>query len=106
VQNAIWLSALDFKGKIVWQRRLGDFQSKHGFAPSPLIYRSLVIVAADNVGNSFLAAVHRRTGEIVWKTERPSYRLGTYASPTVGHVAGKDQLLLHGPMKVFSYDPL
>ena len=42
---------------------------------------------------------------MVWKTDRPSYRLGTYASPIVGHVAGRDQLLLHGPMKVFSYDP-
>ena len=78
----------------------------HGFAASPVVYRSLVIVAADNLQNSFLAAVHRRTGELVWKTDRPSYRLGTYASPVLGHVAGRDQLLLHGPMKVFAYDPL
>jgi len=106
IQDAIWLSALDFDGKIVWQKRLGNFQSMHGFAASPLLYRGLVIVAADNLKDSFLVALHRRTGEIVWKTDRPSYRLGTYASPTVGHVAGRDQLLLHGPMKVFSYDPL
>jgi outer membrane protein assembly factor BamB len=104
--DAIWLTALDLDGKIVWQKRLGDFQSMHGFAASPLVYRSLVIVAADNLKNSFLAAVHRRTGELIWKSDRPSYRLGTYASPTVGHVAGRDQLLHHGPMKVFSYDPL
>jgi hypothetical protein len=106
IQDAIWLSALGFDGKIVWQKRLGDFKSKHGFAASPLVYRSLVIVAADNLKNSFLAAVHRRTGETIWKTDRPSYKLGTYASPTVGHVAGRDQLLLHGPMRVFSYAPL
>jgi len=104
-QDAIWLSALDFKGKIVWQKRLGNFQSMHGFAASPLLYHSLVIVAADNLKDSFLVAVHRRTGQIVWKTARPSYKLGTYASPTVGRVAGRDQLLLHGPMKVFSYEP-
>ena len=78
----------------------------HGFAASPVIYRNLVIVAADNVGQSFVAAVHRGTGEVAWKTDRPSYKLGTYASPIVGHVAGRDQLLLHGPMKVFSYEPL
>lgn len=106
VQDAIWLSALDLDGKIVWQKRLGDFQSMHGFAASPLVYKSLVIVAADSVKNSFLAAVHRQTGQIVWKADRPSYKLGTYASPTLGHVAGRDQLLHHGPMKVFSYDPL
>lgn len=105
IQDAIWLSALDLDGKVVWQRRLGDFKSMHGFAASPLVYRSLVIVAADNLNNSFLVALHRRSGEVIWKTGRPDYRLGTYASPTVGHVAGRDQLLLHGPMKVFSYDP-
>jgi hypothetical protein len=106
IQNAVWLSAVDFAGKIVWQKRLGDFQSMHGFAASPLVYQSLILVAADNLKNSFLAAVHRRSGEIAWKIDRPSYKLGTYASPTWGHVAGRDQLLLHGPMKVFSYDPL
>jgi outer membrane protein assembly factor BamB len=106
IQDAIWLSALNLDGKVVWQRRLGDFHSMHGFAASPLVYRSLVIVAADNLKNSFLVAVHRHTGEVVWRTVRPDYRLGTYASPTVGHVAGRDQLLLHGPMKVFSYDPM
>jgi len=91
VQDAIWLSALDFEGNIAWQKRLGDFQSMHGFAASPLVYKSLVIIAADSLKNSFLAAVHRRTGEIIWKADRPSYKLGTYASPTVGHVAGRDQ---------------
>jgi outer membrane protein assembly factor BamB len=106
VQKAIWLTALDLDGKIAWQKRLGDFESKHGFAASPLVYRSLVIVVADNLKNSFLIAVHRRTGEVIWKTERPSYSLGTYASPTLGYIAGRDQLLLHGPWKVFSYDPL
>jgi len=106
IQDAIWLSALDLEGKIIWQRRLGDFRSMHGFAASPLVYHALVIVAADNLNKSFLAAVHRRTGEVIWKTWRPDYRLGTYASPTVGRVAGRDQLLLHGPMKVFSYDPV
>ena len=64
IRDAIWLSALDFDGKIVWQKRLGDFRSMHGFAASPLVYRSLVIVAADNLKNSFLVAVHRRTGEV------------------------------------------
>jgi outer membrane protein assembly factor BamB len=106
IQDAIWLSALGLDGKIAWQKRLGDFHSKHGFAASPVVYRSLVIVAADNVAQSFLTAVDRRSGATVWKINRPSYRLGTYASPTVGRVAGRDQLLLHGPMKVFSYDPL
>ena len=81
IQDAIWLSALGFDGKIVWQKRLGEFKSMHGFAASPLVYRSLVIVAADNLQNSFLAAVHRRAPATIWKTNRPSYKLRTCTPP-------------------------
>ena len=105
VQDAVWLTALGLDGKIAWQKKLGAFKSIHGFAPSPLVYKSLVIVTADSPEEAFIAAVHRGTGELVWKIERPEYKLGSYASPTVGHVAGRDQLLLHGPNKVYSYDP-
>ncbi|MHC4400456.1 MAG: outer membrane protein assembly factor BamB family protein [Planctomycetota bacterium] len=105
VQGGVWLTALGFDGKIAWQKRLGDFKSMHGFAASPVVYKSMAIVVADNVRGSFMAAVHRRTGEVVWKTERPDYKLGSFANPAVGYVAGRDQLLLHGPHKVFSYDP-
>ena len=105
VQGGIWLDALDLDGKIVWQKRLGSFESMHGFAASPAFYKSLVIVVADAVKDSFIIAVHRKTGEVVWKIGRPSYNLGTYASPAVGRVAGRDQLLIQGPYKLFSYDP-
>jgi outer membrane protein assembly factor BamB len=77
----------------------------HGFCASPALYKSLVIVAADQLKGSFIAAVHRRTGKVVWRTPRDSYNLGTYACPIVGRVAGRDQLLIHGPYKIFSYDP-
>jgi hypothetical protein len=77
----------------------------HGFAASPVLYRSLVIVVSDAVRGSFIAAVHRRTGEVVWRINRPDYNLGTYASPAVGRIAGRDQLLIQGPYKVFSYNP-
>lgn len=105
VQEGIWLTALNLDGTIAWQKPLGKFNSMHGFAASPLVYKSVVIIAVDSVEKGFLAAVHRGTGEVVWKIERPGYKLGSYASPVVGHVAGRDQLLIHGPYKVYSYDP-
>ena len=104
-QDGFWLVSLDFDGKLVWKKRLGDFHSKHGYGASPVFYKSLVIVATDHVKGSFITAVHRRTGEVVWRTNRDDYKLGTYASPSVGRVAGRDQLFIQGPFKVFSYDP-
>jgi outer membrane protein assembly factor BamB len=105
VQNGIWLTALDLDGKTIWQKKLGPFASMHGFGTSPVFYKSLVIVVSDDLKGSFIAAVHRKTGETVWKIDRPNYKLGTYATPTVGHIAGRDQLLIQGPYKIFSYDP-
>ena len=101
--DAIHVSALDLEGKILWQKKAGSFVSKFGYAPSPTIYKSLVIVAADHHSGGFLAALHRKTGKIVWRKPRPPY--DTYSSPIVANVAGKDQLLISGAFKVWSYNP-
>ncbi len=104
-EDGFWLASLDLDGKLAWKKRLGDFRSMHGYGASPVFYKSLVIVVADHVKGSFITALHRRTGEVVWRTNRDDYRLGTYASPLVGRVAGREQLFIQGPFKVFSYDP-
>ena len=106
VQDALWLTALNLDGKIVWQKNLGDFKSMHGYAASPVLHGSLVIVAGDSLEKSFLIALQRRTGEVVWKTNRGNYDKGNYSSPVVGRVACRDQLLLPGPYKTYSYDPV
>src|SRR5207249_1587861 len=70
------------------------------------LYKSLVIVSGDNAGSSFLAALDRETGDIVWRTAREhSGSHGNYATPVVCTVAGKPQLLLAGHGKLTSYDP-
>ena len=103
VQDGIWLTALDFDGQIAWQKKVGAFKSVHGFGPSPLLYKSLVIVAGDNPDGSFLTALNRKTGDVVWQAPRPN--LQSFASPVVAHVCGRDQLLITGPYQVGSYDP-
>ena len=96
-------TALDLEGKKVWQKELGAFNSKFGYAPSPLLYKSFVIIAADNRGGGYLAALDRKTGEIAWRVSRPA--VSTYSSPVVAYVGGRDQLLISGCDKVASYDP-
>ena len=95
--------ACDLDGSILWQKFLGDFRSKFGYSASPALHDSLVIVAADHSDGGFLAAVHRESGDIVWKKARPQE--STYASPIVAHVAGKDQVLIAGADRVASYSP-
>ena len=60
------------------QREAGPYSSEWGYGSSPAIHRPPVIIAADNrgsavdrlMGTSWLAALHRQTGEIVWRVER------------------------------------
>lgn len=102
-QEAIGAAALDFDGRIVWQKKVAPFKSMHGYGPSPLVYKSLVIVPADNPGPNFLTALRRDTGAVVWRIRRTDYQ--SFASPNVGRIAGRDQLLVMGPHEVTSYDP-
>ena len=96
-------SAIDLSGKLVWQKEVGGFSSKFGYAPSPLVYKSLVIVAADNWGNGYIAALHRETGEVVWRKKRPA--VSTYSTPLLAKIGGRDQLVLSGCDQLVSYDP-
>ena len=88
--GAIRLTALDHDGKIVWQEAAGNFKCAHGSGSSPAIYKSLVFVAGDNDAENFLTALRRATGKIAWKVKRPT--VGSYVSPVVGTVAGRDHL--------------
>lgn len=112
VHGSIWVTAVDLSGRIAWSREAGSYSSEWGYGSSPTIHQSLVIVAADNrgkaidrlVGTSWLAGIHRQTGEVVWRVKRGEG--DSFGSPVIAHVAGCDQLLLAGKDCVQSYDPL
>ncbi len=99
----IWLSALDFEGKILWQRKASDFASHWGYSTSPAIYKNLIIVGSDHKEGGNLSAFDRTSGNLVWNTPRPA--IPNYASPVVHHLDGKDQLLVPGCELMASYDP-
>lgn len=101
--DAVHLSALTLAGDIAWQTTVGPFKSQHGYGSSPVLHGSYVIVAADQPGSSFLAAVHRRTGKIVWRVARTIG--GSYSSPVVATLNGTEQILLAGNYQIHSYDP-
>ena len=98
--------SLDLNGKLLWKKTAGYFRPRifeYGYAPSPLIYRSSVIISGEFDGESFLVAFERRDGSQLWRTPRPT--MITFSSPVVAHLAGKDQLFLTGDDKVSAYDP-
>jgi outer membrane protein assembly factor BamB len=104
--EAIQAAALGLDGKLAWEQAAGPFNPRlfqYGYGPSPTLYGETVIVAAEYDGDSFLAALDRRTGERVWRTPRP-FNI-TFSTPVVAHISGQDQLLMSGANKVVSYNP-
>jgi outer membrane protein assembly factor BamB len=102
----IHLLVLGFDGQIVEDLIVGPFDPKkfeYGYAPSPLIYRDMVIVAAEHDGESYIAAYSRQDLSTRWRIIRPSNI--SFSTPVVAHVAGRDQLLISGSEQVMSYDP-
>ena len=105
-RRALMVTAVDHDGKRAWQNSAGAFTSEHGFGASPVLYKSTVIVSGDSLGDSFLAALYRQSGEIAWRVPRPKGDThGNYATPIVGTVARRDQLLVAGRHRIDSYDP-
>ena len=104
--GSLWVTAYTFDGNVVWQKMVGEFGSEHGYGSSPLVAGSRLIVAGDNLKNSFLAALDCTSGEIAWKTPRTTTgEHGSFASPVVARVARREQLLLSGMKEMCSYDP-
>ncbi len=104
--KGVHLTALDLAGERRWQMRVGPFDPKryeYGYAPSPLIFQSSVIVATEQDGESALTAFDRQSGQQTWKTARP--KSISFSSPVAAYVAGREQLLISGIYKVSSYDP-
>ncbi|WP_010585203.1 outer membrane protein assembly factor BamB family protein [Schlesneria paludicola] len=99
----LWVTAVDLEGRLVWQREAGSYWTKLGYRSSPVLYKSLVIVSADQRKGSYLTAFHRQTGEIVWRIKRPDGE--SFGTPIVGEIAGRSQLVLGGKGLIMSYNP-
>ena len=101
--GAVYTSALDLDGKLVWQHKVCDFVTHQGFGSSPVLHESLVIVSADNRGGGVIAGLNRKTGEQVWTQSRPT--IPNYTSPAVVQACGRAQVVLAGCNLISSFDP-
>jgi len=91
------LLALDMEdGSEVWRVDLGPFKSQHGFASSPIVYGDSVILGNEQLGESFLAAYDRASGDLKWKCPRRGGVQTAYSVPCVFRAAdGSEQLIFH-----------
>jgi outer membrane protein assembly factor BamB len=102
--SEIRMVQMTLDGATVWDKLISSYTSIQGFSASPILYKSAVIVPTDGKNHNRLTALHRATGEILWQVEVPGEQ-ENYASATLVHVAGRDQIILAGPDHIRSYNP-
>ncbi len=99
-----FVAAYDFSGNKIWEQRPGKFQSPHGYSCSPAIYNDKLIINGNSLGDSFLTALNKNDGSIVWKVqhENPAH---SFTTPIFREMAGKMQMIFGGNKQVNSYNP-
>jgi outer membrane protein assembly factor BamB len=74
-----------------------------GLAASPTLWKDVLIVNLENVGESFAAGIDKTTGVNVWRVPRP--RGLNWVSPLLIQNDGKTEVLLQGDDGLTAYDP-
>ncbi len=102
------LVALDFTGKLMWQRHLAreysPFDIDWGHGSSPTLYRDLLIILCDHKPASYLLALDAKSGKERWKVDR-GRGLRSYSTPTVVQGPGGDELIVNSNLRIESYEP-
>ncbi len=96
--------AFDMKGTPVWQKDFGDkrMRNQFGEGSSPALHRDTLVIVWDHQGESFIAALDKRTGEERWRTPRDE--IDSWATPLVVEANGRAQIVTSGMKQVRSYD--
>jgi outer membrane protein assembly factor BamB len=106
------LACLDVEGNVVWKKNL---QEQYGadtlwwdLGTSPVLTKSLVVVACMQSGDSYLVGFEKATGKVAWKQDRnlnaPGESAQSYTTPIVLSHGDKEVILVLGADHVTAHD--
>lgn len=102
----------DMQGELQWKRELGEVDHIWGYGSSPILLKDRVILNYGPGTNTFVVALNKETGEVLWKTNEPGSStsakgryIGSWSTPIVAEVEGDQQILCSMPTRVVAYDP-
>jgi outer membrane protein assembly factor BamB len=91
-------------GKELWRMPLGPFNNPFGHGASPILAENTLIMNIDQDTGSYLLALDKNSGRILWRTERPLAQRG-YATPVLHRDSdGTLQVLVAGSYRLSGYD--
>jgi outer membrane protein assembly factor BamB len=108
------LLSVDFAGKELWKKDLGEFIHIWGNASSPILHGNNVILWCGPGERQFLIALDKKTGNEVWRHEEPGGHpglkkgdpwIGSWSTPVIAKIGEREELILSVPKKVKAFDP-
>ena len=108
------LHCYDYEGKKLWSRDLGEFKHIWGYGSSPVFYGDKIILNCGPGVRTFVTAIDAANGQTIWQSDESggasgekgaSEWIGSWSTPVVAKVAGRDQILVSLPYHVNAYDP-
>ena len=98
------LYCVDMMGNVKWKKDVGMMYKNltFGEGSSPVLYGNTLVIVQDHEGDSFIVALDKRTGDVLWKTNRDEGT--TWFSPIIVENDGKPQVVTAGTNRVRSYD--
>ncbi|MFO0872014.1 MAG: PQQ-binding-like beta-propeller repeat protein [Pirellulales bacterium] len=109
------LHCYDLAGELQWSRDLGEFQHMWGYGTSPIVHRDRIILHSGPGKRIFVAAFDLANGQTLWEHNEPQdgesdrnkegKYCGSWTTPVVATVGGKEQVLVVLPTRVVAFDP-
>lgn len=111
------LHAYDYEGRPLWSRDLGKFRHIWGYGSSPVFYGNAILLNCGPGKRTFVTAIDRDSGKTLWQVDEPGGDegqeepgekpkwIGSWSTPVVAKIEGRDQVLVSLPHHVQAYDP-
>jgi outer membrane protein assembly factor BamB len=109
------LCCYNFQGDEVWKRTFGEFRHQWGYGTSPVLYEGKVILHSGPGQDVFIAALDVETGRTIWRTNEPvendgdtnaaGKHMGSWSTPVIVHVDGRDQIVCSMSTRTIALDP-
>ena len=100
------LYCVDMDGNVKWEKDIGEMRKSNAFGEGscPVLYGNTLIIVQDHEGPtpSFIIALDKRNGDVLWKTERDERT--TWTTPVVVEQDGKPQVIVPATNRTRSYD--
>jgi len=91
-------------GNELWRMPLGPFNNPFGHGASPILTGDTLLMNVDQDTGSFLLALDKKSGKVIWRTERPHAQRG-YATPILYQPPkGGLHVVVAGSFRLSGYD--